>query len=68
MRKSIHADGEELEQYCLGWLSQPECESLEEHLLICASCQDRLAETELYIRAMRDAAGKIHTDKGDGSA
>jgi hypothetical protein len=31
---------------------------VEEHLLVCADCQQRLAETEAYLRAMRRAAAR----------
>jgi hypothetical protein len=45
-----------LEQYAMGNLVEPEVELLEEHLLICAACQDRFQATDDYVTAMRAAA------------
>lgn len=50
---------EALELYALGRLPEEEVAPLEEHLLVCAACQDRLAETDAYVRAMRQAARKF---------
>ena len=44
-----------LERYALGNARAGEIEPLEEHLLICSHCQERLSETDLYIFALRDA-------------
>ncbi len=44
-----------LERYALGNSRATEIEALEEHLLVCAHCQERLSETDLYIFALRDA-------------
>src|ERR1022692_4246068 len=44
-------------------LPAPEVESVEEHLLICAECRDRLTATDAYVVAMCSAAGKI-TESG----
>ncbi len=48
-------DDELLERYALGRLSEPECASLEEHLLLCTSCQVRLDQTDEYVAAVRGA-------------
>jgi uncharacterized CHY-type Zn-finger protein len=40
-------------------LPAPEVESLEEHLLICSACRDRLTATDEYVTAMCSAAAKI---------
>jgi hypothetical protein len=37
-------------------LPEPESGPLEEHLLICTTCQDRLQATDDYVAAMRAAA------------
>jgi hypothetical protein len=58
-----HATEETLEFYALGILAEAEAEALEEHLLICADCQDRLAETDDYVRHMRAAAAKLRTEQ-----
>jgi len=41
-----HATDDVLELYAMNRLSGPELDRLEEHLLICQSCQDRLAAEE----------------------
>jgi len=54
-----HATEEALEQYSLGALPESELENFEEHLLVCPSCQDRLAEIDRFIRAFRNAITEI---------
>jgi len=54
-----HASDETLEAYSQGTLSEAELSSFEEHLLVCAQCQDRLAETDAFIRATREAAREL---------
>jgi len=51
-----HASEETLEGYSQGTLGEAELAAFEEHLLVCPLCQDRLAETDAFIRAMREAA------------
>lgn len=58
-----HADDEVLEQYSMGSLPEPELGELEEHLLICSQCQDRLARTDAYVRGMQGAARRIRQKK-----
>lgn len=54
--QNTHAVDEVLESYALGTLAEPSLEELEEHLLICARCRERLADTHAYVAAMRSAA------------
>ena len=51
-----HLQAEELELYCLGGLTEVRCDRLEEHLLLCEICRDRLTETESYVAVMRQAS------------
>ena len=44
------------EAYALGKLSEGECASMEEHLLLCPLCQDLLAEWDEYINVIKTAA------------
>jgi hypothetical protein len=44
------------EEFAMEMLSEKDCAMWEEHLLICAVCQDRLAETDEYIQLVKDAA------------
>jgi hypothetical protein len=61
-----HVVEEDLERYSVGTLPETEAEILEEHLLICPICQDRLAEIDEYVRAMRAAASKLRADDSSG--
>ncbi len=54
-----HIDEETLECYALGRLCEDEAAPVEEHLLVCHSCQDGLAAADEYIRAVRAAAPKL---------
>ena len=51
-----HIAEDSLEQYAMGALPEPEAGPLEEHLLICTACQDRLQATDDFVAAMRTAA------------
>lgn len=57
---AIHIDDDALEAYSLGRLADADAAPVEEHLLVCAECRDRLAEWDEYVRAMRSACA-IHT-------
>ncbi len=48
-----HESDDRLELYALGRLSDSELPEIEEHLLVCDSCRDRLDETEMYVVAMQ---------------
>jgi hypothetical protein len=54
-----HAGEEELELYSMGRLEGTQLEAIEEHLLVCASCQDRLEDMDIYVRAARAATAKL---------
>jgi hypothetical protein len=54
-----HLQETELEQYSMGALAEARLEIFEEHLLACASCQDRLLEMESYINAIRSVSPKL---------
>jgi hypothetical protein len=51
-----HFDEDILESYAMGHLSETKACGLEEHLLICHSCQNRLERTDDFIRSFRLAA------------
>ena len=52
---TYHAPDDDLEAYSLGRLSAAASAPLEEHLLGCTSCLDRLAGWDEYVGAMRGA-------------
>ena len=57
-----HISEDDLERYAMRSLPARDSERLEEHLLICHRCQDRLRETDEYVAAMKAAAGKIRQE------
>jgi hypothetical protein len=57
-----HATEAALERYAMGALPEAEAEVLEEHLLVCAACQERLTEMDRYVRAVRTAASKLRAN------
>jgi len=50
---NLHATDETLEQYAMGRLSLAVLEEFEEHLLICAACQVRLAAADAWLAQVR---------------
>ena len=54
-----HASEETLERYAMGTVKEAELASFEEHLLVCSLCQDRLGETEAFVRATQEAARNL---------
>jgi anti-sigma factor RsiW len=53
-----HVSDERLEQYLLGRLPETEVNEVEDHLLVCPSCQDLLEETQEYMAAMKLATAQ----------
>lgn len=62
MELDNHAPEEMLEEYSRGKLPDAEAECLEEHLLVCPRCQDRLAEVDAYVGAARQAAARLQME------
>lgn len=54
-----HVPEETLEAYAMGKLSAEECALIEEHLLICPTCQRDLEAVEDYIRVARAAIAAL---------
>jgi hypothetical protein len=54
-----HLSEDILEEYAFNRLSDDAVEPLEEHLLICVDCQERLGAVDDYIRLMKSAARKL---------
>jgi len=53
-----HIETEDLELYAMGRISEERSAVLEEHLLLCAQCQDRLEEMDRFLKAFRQAAAQ----------
>ena len=58
----LHLTEEVLESYALGQLALRDCPATEEHLLICPICQDRLDQTDEYLRVM-NVATSVASDR-----
>ena len=54
-----HISDDTLERYAMESLRGSESEPLEEHLLICSECQERLDGAIEFVTAMRGAAAEI---------
>jgi hypothetical protein len=54
-----HPSEDSLERYSMGTLPGSETGPLEEHLLLCNHCRDRLESTDEYVAAMRAAASEL---------
>lgn len=63
LESNRHADDECLEKYSIGSLPETELSEVEEHLLVCARCQQRLEEVDAYARAMRRAAAQLRREE-----
>ncbi len=62
-----HPSEEILERYALGRVGALEIEPIEEHLLVCPQCQERLSEADQYVLAMRDAARVLLSEQPQAS-
>jgi len=56
-----HLDGAEVEALSMGATPEAECARIEEHLLVCPTCQQRVAESDLYVASIRMAARSIRS-------
>ena len=54
-----HPDEEALESHVMGKARGAKRARIEEHLLVCSACQDRLAELDEFVGAIRDAVGEV---------
>jgi hypothetical protein len=53
-----HLSEDTLEEYAFGRIEDPQLGEIEEHLLICETCQEALARVDAYIRLMKVAAAQ----------
>ena len=59
---AYHFPDDLLESYAMGKLSDQESEPVEEHLLLCSVCQERLGELDDFVQAIKTAlADPAHT-------
>jgi len=57
-----HVDEEVLERYSMGRLPEEVAAPVEEHLLVCETCQDRLEEVDAFVAAARAAARRLQQE------
>jgi hypothetical protein len=53
-----HVEEEMLERYCMHRTGEEEAAQIEEHLLVCDRCRQRVDETGTFVRAMKTGAGQ----------
>jgi anti-sigma factor RsiW len=54
-----HIAEDRLEAYSLGCLPEDELAPLEEHLLVCPACQDRLRAADAFVATIRQALQQL---------
>lgn len=55
METAVHVAEDPLERYAMDRATETESAAIEEHLLTCSACRDRLSDLDAYIRAIRAA-------------
>ena len=63
MDSNGHLGEEEIERYSLAACTEPELSRVEEHLLLCSLCRERVAAVDIYADAMRHAAARLRTEE-----
>ncbi len=58
---NVHFADHVLERYAMGKLSNLGAALLEEHVLICKACQNRLVSVEEYVLVLRSALAEFRT-------
>ena len=60
--QGLHPDEEQIEQYALGVLEAVAIPMLEQHLLTCHACQDRVADMDAEIQGIQAAARELRAE------
>ena len=55
----FHIPEDALERYALGRVPDEDCAPLDEHLLICPTCQAGLEEMDEYVKVMKAATATL---------
>jgi hypothetical protein len=58
-----HLDPDTLDSYALGRLSGGDLAKVEEHLLLCGLCQERLQNLDEFIETLRLSVGKEEEER-----
>jgi hypothetical protein len=59
-----HIPEDILDEFVMEMLSEQDCAFWEEHLLICAICQDLVVAADEYVSVVKSAAAKFQTHRG----
>jgi anti-sigma factor ChrR (cupin superfamily) len=60
---ACHSPADRLERYAMGKLSDQESTRIEEHLLICVTCQKRLEEQDEFLSVARTAMAVLAQER-----
>jgi hypothetical protein len=59
----MHVSDAHLELYAMNALAEMDMQRVEEHLLVCAECRERLNSTDEYVDAMRAATKEAREEE-----
>jgi hypothetical protein len=62
-RKKTHLDDSQIDDYCLGKIPELELVELEEHLLTCESCQQRVTDGDAFVKSIQLAGARLPVDE-----
>ena len=60
-RFNAHIPEESFELYSMGRLPEKELGNFEEHILVCPACEERLTESDRFVRVMRETTRRLQT-------
>jgi hypothetical protein len=63
MEKSVHVAEDQLERYSIGTLHGTAVAQVEEHVLICETCQNKLASIDSWVRSVRRAGAQLRSQR-----
>lgn len=60
---SRHPGEDELELYCLDRLDEPQAAPIEEHLLVCEACRQRVTDLDVFLKAAMQATRELRSEE-----
>lgn len=60
---SQHPGEDTLELYCLDRLDEQEAAPIEEHLLVCEACRQRVTDLDVFLKAARQATRELRSEE-----
>ncbi len=58
----VHPNEEQLERYAMGCLAEPDLAQIEEHLLLCEACQERLEVAEALLPMLQRSLREVNME------